>query len=516
MNAAAKGKNGCSLNDLLYQGPCLLPDFVQVLLRFRVNFIAFVLDISKMFLRIKLHKDKDFLRFVWRNCDITIDPEIWRMIAVTFGIISSPFQAIFVVLKHAKLFAHMYELAQKSIQLNMYMDDVPDGAPTSKEAEKFLMQIYDLLLKASMTPHKFASNDRTILEKIPDHLKNPNTKIKVLGIQWDTEDDTLLFNFVEKIEQSGSDTKRSFLQQSAKIFDPIGLIAPLTTTVKILFQQVWLRKTQWDDTLPDDLQTEWSNWTKEIEELKDFKKNRCFFNKEKGMPKTAELFAFGDASNKAYAAAIYLKGTYEDGSSTSELVISKTRVAPIKMLEDGLKTETIVRLELLAALTTARMVDYVLKGLSPKIPIEKIHCFTDSMINLWRIRRGPDKYKVWVGHRLKEILSLTTKDQWHHCPGIHNPADLPSRGMSANELISSKLWWHGPDFIHEDPKNWPKEQPVKASEDSELKKVMPLVSATQPVLKMAFEIFSRFSSWEKSVKLFAFILRLGCLKHKQF
>ena len=516
MNAAAKGKNGCSLNDLLYQGPCLLPDFVHVLMRFRINFIAFVLDISKMFLRIKLHKDKDFLRFVWRNCDITVEPEIWRMIAVTFGIISSPFQAIFVVLKHAKLFAHMYELAQKSIQLNMYMDDVPDGAPTPDEAEKVVMQIYDLLLKASMTPHKFASNDRSILSKIPDHLKNPNTKIKVLGIQWDTEEDTLLFNFIEKIEQSEADTKRSFLQQSAKIFDPIGQISPLTTTVKILFQQVWLRNLQWDDPIPDDLQTEWSNWKKEIDALKDFSVNRCFFDKTKGMPKTAELFAFGDASNKAYAAAIYLKSTYEDGSSTSELVFSKTRVTPIKMLADGLQSETIVRLELLAALTTARMVDYVLKGLSPKIEIQQIHCFTDSMINLWRIRRGPDKYKVWVGHRLKEILSLTTKEQWHHCPGVINPADLPSRGLSATELITSKLWWHGPDFIHEDPKNWPKEQAIKSSEDWELKKILPMVSLAKPSLDMTCELVNRFSSWEKSVTFFAFILRMGHPEHKKF
>jgi len=516
MNAAAKGRNGCSLNDLLFQGPCLLPDFVQVLIRFRINFVAFVLDISKMFLRIKLHQDADFLRFMWRDCDITISPEIWRMISVTFGIVSSPFQAIFVVLKHAKLFKDLYELAQKSIQMNMYMDDVPDGEETKPEAEKLVIQIYELLLKASMTPHKFASNEPEILRNIPTELINPKTTIKVLGIQWDTKEDKLLFNFVEKFEESVQDTKRSFLQQSAKIFDPIGLIAPLTTTIKILFQQVWLHKIKWDENLPENIQSEWTKWKHEFEDIKDFKKSRCFFNKQKGMPKSVELFAFGDASNKAYAAAVYVKGTYKDGTSSSELVFSKTRVTPIKMVEDGLKMESIVRLELLAALITARALEYVLKGLSPKLQVTRCHCFTDSMINLHRIKNGPEKYKVWVGHRISEILSLTTKEQWRHCPGTLNPADLPSRGLTAKELMNAKLWWEGPDFIHQDENSWPTQDVQKVDKDWEEKKIFPVLTTSEKTTDLFFKIFNRFSSWNRTVDLFSYILRFGCKEHQHF
>ncbi len=68
MNVSAKTAGGCSLNDTLFQGPCLLPDVVHMLIRFRMNLIAYVLDIIKMFLRIKLAKHKDFLRFLWRDC----------------------------------------------------------------------------------------------------------------------------------------------------------------------------------------------------------------------------------------------------------------------------------------------------------------------------------------------------------------------------------------------------------------------------------------------------------------
>ena len=94
MNAGAKDKNGISLNDLLHQGPCLLPDLLKCLLRFRFQKFVLILDIAKMFLRIKLYDDQDCLRYVWRNCNEEDTIKVWRMLCVTFGIVSSPFQAI--------------------------------------------------------------------------------------------------------------------------------------------------------------------------------------------------------------------------------------------------------------------------------------------------------------------------------------------------------------------------------------------------------------------------------------
>lgn len=43
-------------------------------------------------------------------------------------------------------------------------------------------------------------------------------------------------------------------------------------------------------------------------------------------------------------------------------------------------------------------------------------------------------WKQYVQHRVEEIRSLTTREEWGHCPGDTNPADLPSRGLSANDL----------------------------------------------------------------------------------
>jgi len=49
------------------------------------------------------------------------------------------------------------------------------------------------------------------------------------------------------------------------------------------------------------------------------------------------------------------------------------------------------RLELLAALITARAVTYLKKAFETKYKIEETNCFTDSLINLYRIKKRPEK-----------------------------------------------------------------------------------------------------------------------------
>ncbi|KAL9955907.1 hypothetical protein ACROYT_G037306 [Oculina patagonica] len=64
-------------------------------------------------------------------------------------------------------------------------------------------------------------------------------------------------------------------------------------------------------------------------------------------------------------------------------------------------------------------------------------------------------WKQYIGQRVEEIRRLTPKDLWRHCPGELNPADLPSRGLSAKELSDSNTWWNGPSFLYRPETEWP-------------------------------------------------------------
>ena len=75
------------------------------------------------------------------------------------------------------------------------------------------------------------------------------------------------------------------------------------------------------------------------------------------------------------------------------------------------------------------------------------YCWTDSMIALCWIQSDPNEWKAFVANWVSEIQNLTHPDNWFHCPGTENPADLLTRGMCAEELVRSTLWLHGPEFV---------------------------------------------------------------------
>ena len=50
---------------------------------------------------------------------------------------------------------------------------------------------------------------------------------------------------------------------------------------------------------------------------------------------------------------------------------------------------------------------------------------------------------------MSEKHSLTDPERWAHCPGRDNPADLITRGIFAEKLISCSVWFAGPDWLKE-------------------------------------------------------------------
>lgn len=152
-----------------------------------------------------------------------------------------------------------------------------------------------------------------------------------------------------------------------------------------------------------------------------------------------QLFGFCDASLSAYAAVIYLV-TQNEAGTTSTLITSKTRVAP-------LQKQTISRLELLSAVLLSRLISTVQITMEKVYDLEEPICYTDSEIALHWIK-GHEKYwKPFVQNRVLEIRKKVPAEQWYHCFSHENPADIPSRGTTPLELKSSREWFQGPDWL---------------------------------------------------------------------
>lgn len=110
------------------------------------------------------------------------------------------------------------------------------------------------------------------------------------------------------------------------------------------------------------------------------------------------------------------------------------------------------KLELMGPLVAARMGEY----LNRKVfyGTTTIWYWTDSSISLGWIT-GNKRLEPFVANRVSEIRRTTDPSQWRLCPGSNNPADLITRGCSAEELLGNQLWWKGPDWLRLTPNAWP-------------------------------------------------------------
>ncbi|GFY01816.1 uncharacterized protein TNCV_1468061 [Trichonephila clavipes] len=113
-------------------------------------------------------------------------------------------------------------------------------------------------------------------------------------------------------------------------------------------QRLWKQQLQWDERVPPDITLEWEQLSKDVQFVKDIKIPRFLFVDSDNQ---LHLFGFSDASEKAYAAAIYCRSVSDTGKINVQLIIAKTRVVPLKPV-------SLPRLELCGALLLVKLMDF--------------------------------------------------------------------------------------------------------------------------------------------------------------
>ena len=65
---------------------------------------------------------------------------------------------------------------------------------------------------------------------------------------------------IKGVTKSVALIKRELLSFISSIYDPVGLMAPVTLEPKLIIQDLWRRQIDWDVELPDDLKLRWTKW----------------------------------------------------------------------------------------------------------------------------------------------------------------------------------------------------------------------------------------------------------------
>ncbi|XP_055923722.1 uncharacterized protein LOC129954081 [Eupeodes corollae] len=436
-DASAKCDNGVSLNDILYVGPVVQPDLFSLLIKFRSHNYVFTADVTKMYRQIALNEqDRAFHQILWRDRP---DEEIktYELCTVTYGTASASFLATRALLYLAEEEGDKFPVGASTIKTEFYVDDILTGASTLEELECIKRELRGILDRGGLTLKKWCSNNNSLLQDIPHEekeqffqLKN-NDVIKTLGVVWDPKADTFFYKV--NAGENKHITKRTVLADIARLYDPLGLINPVTVLAKIFYK------------------------------------------------------GFG-----SYVGEMLIKKV------SVRLLCAKSKVAPVRNV-------CLPRLELCAAQLMVQLVKRIRHIFQDKF--ERVYYWTDSSIVIAWLSSESHHWQTFVANRVATIQNLSSIDQWRHVSTKQNPADIVSRGAFPGELMNSKLWFHGPEFLYLSEEHWPNSKSVDSVDENLLerrptKHTFPLQEDTDFVINLKFN-----NNHQRTLKIVAYILR---------
>jgi len=293
--------------------------------------------------------------------------QIYRFRVVLLGSASSPFML------HATLHCHLTQYCStvsNDLLLNLYVDNISSGCSTEVESVTFYTEARRILSAANFNLRSWASSSTQLCDLAKkDQAVDVSVQINTLGLVWNTTNDTLsLAQKFLSLDQSVA-TKREVLQQSSRVFDPLGFTSPFTISTKLLLQKLWQKKLPRDVPLLSEHQQYWKSLLPDLQLLHTFSMPR-YYGLSTDDP--VELHIFCDSSMKAYGAASY----FRQGKTTA-FVIARNRVAPLKQL-------TLPRLELMGATIASHMFTMIIS--SVQFQIDSTHMWCDSYIGSIVIR----------------------------------------------------------------------------------------------------------------------------------
>ena len=167
-------------------------------------------------------------------------------------------------------------------------------------------------------------------------------------------------------------TQRNLFNLVSSIFEPLGLLSPLTIRIKKILQQIWKLGKKWDELIPVKLQNALQKNLINYFVMPEIRMPRMVHNLSKNP--AIQLHIFVDASITAMAAASYPRTTNsQTGHQQASFFIGKCKVATIKQL-------SVPKMELKAAVIGVRLLQLIQKEMT--LTFDQIFLWFDSQLVL--------------------------------------------------------------------------------------------------------------------------------------
>ena len=197
----------------------------------------------------------------------------------------------------------------RDIQQNLYVDNILSDFLDEEGTVQYYHKARQIMSNANFNLRSWASNSTSLMRVAQENnVADNQTTVNVLSLLWNTAGDTLTLNPKEFTSTHHTlVTKREVLRDMSKIFDPLGIVTPVTIMAKLFMQELWQKQLDWDEPLPDVMRTRWHNIMTNLQQTFNHHVARCYHNPDSV---SKEMHIFVDASKKAYGAVAYI---YQDG-----------------------------------------------------------------------------------------------------------------------------------------------------------------------------------------------------------
>lgn len=485
-DGGSHAKQELALNHCLHTGTPLNANLMELLIYFRIHKIAFIADIEKAYPQIKMNIDeRPFLKFLWMEDQHVI---AYQMQSVVFGANCSPFILACVIRKHLTDHQKDFPKAHSFIH-KFYVDDLVSSVQNvsiAQESHKQLTQVFRL---CSMNLRKWRCSHPDLDKEWRSDSATDETT--VLGFKWNVKTDQLRIKPVN-LTPKDNWTKRTLLKTIASIFDPLGSISPAILKARCELQKLFHESKSWDDNVGHEQQ---SRITEALNHLFNF--HLITIPRWIQVEQLKEIAVFCDASKAAYGAVIY---AINRQTKNTTMICSKTRLCPRRSL-------TIPALELAAAALAIDLTAKIKNQINKLI----INYYSDSKITLDRVQnKSRNNRDVFVRNRIRKILTDSTTLQWHYVNTNENPADILTRGCSAESLPSNRTWNHGPPWL---ASTFPKIDETTSTAIHSLSALLhtPLVSSIFNPSKAEM----KFGTYSVHLLIMKWLARLRCKQQNQ-
>lgn len=234
-------KDGISHNNVLLSGPDLNNSLLGVLLRFRKELVALTTDIQQMFYGFLVREDhRDYLRFLWhKDNDLTKEVKEFIMRVHVFG--NSPSPAVAAQEGEQRYGSDCRHFV--GITFTWMMDSFPSHL---RLMPTVCSNVLTLLAESNLKLHKIASNSVTVMQTFTaddvaaslrdlDLNKDELPMQRTLGLCWNIDSDTFTFKVAVNDKPF---TRRGVLPTVNSLFDPLGLVAPVTVKGQALLREL--------------------------------------------------------------------------------------------------------------------------------------------------------------------------------------------------------------------------------------------------------------------------------------